>query len=156
MVNMDKYNSLNKFQKEISQFIKRYYKEIGGKNYEEIFKLINNLKIEDDIISDIIDLICDIGDISTDFLIYEINRYNGFLHKIYRVNDKCIKSKKELCDYVKIKMSNTSLLTDPLGSLFLLSFSVKGSYFYQEVRKKLNKKLFLYQYLYGKTYFCFK
>lgn len=148
---VEKYKSLNELQKQISQFVRRFNKENNFGSNVKLFSCINDLTIKDDVIMDIISLICHIGNIEIDFLIYEINRHIGLVNRVYDSKINYIKSHKELCEYIRGKISPVTLLVDPLSHFFMEQHTIKGKEFYQKIRKQLNDKLFLYNYIYAKS-----
>lgn len=154
VVNSNMYNSLRLFENQLQQYFKRYEKEfIFDEDIEtqydyriKMLSYINDITIPNCVIKDIIQMICDIGVMDLKKLIEEINK-NSFRvnHTEGKIKFHYIISIDDICEYMKNKMSNIDILTEPLVNLFSWCRSINGTMFYRQINNKMTKQLKLYE-----------
>lgn len=149
---MEKYKHLRKLEQDISQFIARYKKEYSERLPKnelrlDIIKFINKLELNDGIYLDIINLICDEeNDFSSKILLNEIKRkiVNNTFYKDYIISD-VYSDECNIVNFLRKKMDNFSLLTEPVIYLFSWYNTLKSTSFYASLNRKIRKKLILFE-----------
>lgn len=129
---MDKYKNLLEIEKILCEFTYRYLKE---KKVIDIYKfksLINkNIVLNDGIIIDVLNLICDTLNISMISLIDEIK-----ISKYYTINDM-----PSLIQMIKDTCSTVSFLTEPIDVLLYWDGTQRGFRYYKKYNKIIFDKL---------------
>ena len=142
----EKYKTLNELENIITPYILRIIKENDKPKLPQHVKYdiatqiqlyINKFAIIGDnknkLISDVINLICETGDISIQNFIDDLNHSRNCERKI--------KNLEGLIYHISRKLSNMNLVTQPLLHLMCWSYTIRGDKFYRKLNEQLNNKL---------------
>lgn len=148
------YKQLRFFEKQLRQYFTRYEKEFFFDEDMEtqydykvrMLSHINDITIPNCVLKDIIQMICDIGNIDSKVLIEEINLNNFRINQIEgKIKFNYILSIDDICEFIKNKMDNIYILTEPLNGLFSWYRSIKGIAFYRKLNRELQKHFMLHE-----------
>lgn len=148
------YKQLRFFENQLRQYFTRYEKEFFFDEDMEtqydykvrMLSHINDITIPNCVLKDIIQMICDIGNIDSNVLIEEINLNNFRINQIEgKIKFNYILSIDDICEFIKNKMDNIYILTEPLNGLFSWYRSIKGIAFYRKLNRELQKHFMLYE-----------
>lgn len=140
-----KFKTLHKLENELTQYVLREirfyeeskYKKPNIKKAEivtNIYDAITKYNRED-LIKEVIDIICEEGDLTKQEIVDEFNKSNEE-YKYFQVLDEY-----GLYEHIKGFISTRFLLTDPVNSLFSWCRTKRGHIFYSELNQKVKKRL---------------
>lgn len=139
-----KYKALNELENIIVPYILRTIKEIPENEISKIKKFYIAIDIQkiiqtvlydkdnrEKIIVDVINMICDVGNISINDLIEDVNK------------SKCIniKTLNDLISFIKLQISSVHLVTQPLYYMMCWTYTKRGDKFYRDLNDKLKLEL---------------
>ena len=118
----EKYKNLYKLSKDIKSFMVRLDKESTYLTIGKKIAIINSIKLNDEIIEDIIQLIQNESNLTLQDLITNVNLTIKGKRKSYKLIERkipkeysiCVKNKKTLIKYIKKVGSNHTILTMPM------------------------------------------
>lgn len=154
---MDKNDKISFAVKQIDLLLKRIKKSDIKMSSEEFVKLINNSDIiNDDVIESIILTLLELGNMSIDDLIKEINysiiELNSSIVNLFKFSYppkeekqklriyKEVNNLSDVINHFKIRMSKYSILIAPLGNLFNWHYVKKSDAFYHDISNRYTKK----------------
>ena len=141
------YKHLNNILKVIKQFNLRLIKENNSRSRGRLFKYVNGIELNDEVINDIIQLIKNESGLNLKDFIKDINltiKYRNDSHKLFDERMECVRNKKELIQYMRNEHSNYAILSAPIDNLLYWNCTTKGYDFYGPLNEKIVKKLNLY------------
>lgn len=141
---IEKYKHLNELYHIIKSFRLRLDKEFPKITKHKKIKYINSLKLSDEIISEIIQLIKDEGNLTLTDIIYDVN-VTIYKDNFWVITDeqkvKYVKNEKELINHIKEHYNTYHVLTNIVSHIFCWENSNKGYLFYLRLNQKVNKIL---------------
>lgn len=138
----EKYKTLNELENIIAPYILRNMKEVDKPSAYIKINILNEVKgflrtffstkdNKEKIIIDIINLICDSGNITVEELMKDINQ-------------SCIEyitTPNKLITFISNRITNLDLVTKPLFTMMPWSFTSKGETFYRKLDEQIRLKL---------------
>ncbi|MBR6517519.1 MAG: hypothetical protein IKT40_11865 [Bacilli bacterium] len=126
---MEKYKYLNQASICARQIAMRAIKE----NLNTFESINNGIKLDEAIISDMLDLITNISDLTLEEFIFDIKKGNYC--------NRQINNKEELIYYIKKTYNSSSFLCNFISKAFIWAYTKKGHEFYQKLNNNINNKI---------------